>query len=102
MNAFRWPHAKDIWLAYVKEFIGRYDGRKMERARDLFEQARPPSALLRPVQVHALTALRPFPGGAQALGVFPTDAAREVYLAYAKLEEDHGLARHAMACALAL
>ena len=69
VNAFRWPHSKDLWLAYLKEFLARYGGRKLERARDLFEQA---------------------------LGVFPKAACKELYLAFAKLEEDHGLARHAM------
>lgn len=70
VNLFRWPHCKDIWLAYLREFAERYGGKKLERSRDLFEQA---------------------------LSVFPADACKEIYLAYATLEEEHGLARHAMA-----
>ena len=69
VNAFRWPQSRDIWMAYLQEFLQRYGGRKLERARDLFEQA---------------------------LSVFPPDAVKDVYLAFAKLEEEHGLARHAM------
>ena len=29
----------DIWLAYLKQFVARYGGAKLERARDLFESA---------------------------------------------------------------
>lgn len=29
----------DIWSTYLTKFIARYGGRKLERARDLFEQA---------------------------------------------------------------
>jgi len=69
VNAFRYPHCADIWLAYLAEFGKRYGGRKLERSRDLYEQA---------------------------LTAFPAAAARPLYLAYAALEEEHGLARRAM------
>jgi pre-mRNA-splicing factor SYF1 len=69
VNAFKYPHVKDIWLAYLQEFVARYGGRKLERARDLYEQA---------------------------VTAFPPDACKPLYMAYAKLEEEHGLARHAM------
>jgi hypothetical protein len=29
----------DIWLAYFKDFIARYGGSKIERLRDMFDQA---------------------------------------------------------------
>lgn len=29
----------DIWNTYLTKFIDRYGGKKLERARDLFEQA---------------------------------------------------------------
>merc|ERR1712137_67506 len=35
---FKWPHVFDIWQTYLVKFLGRYGGRKLERARDLFEQ----------------------------------------------------------------
>ena len=36
---FKWPHVKDIWQAYLSQFVDRYKGTKLERARDLFKQA---------------------------------------------------------------
>jgi hypothetical protein len=35
----RYPHVNDIWVAYLKQFVARYGGTKLERARDLFESA---------------------------------------------------------------
>ena len=37
---FTFPHVKEIWLQYLTKFVDRYGGRKLERARDLFEQVR--------------------------------------------------------------
>lgn len=49
---FKWPHVKDIWQAYLTQFVERYKGTKLERARDLFKQAlegvRPPLDPLSP------------------------------------------------------
>uniref|UniRef100_A0A668AVE3 Pre-mRNA-splicing factor SYF1 n=1 Tax=Myripristis murdjan TaxID=586833 RepID=A0A668AVE3_9TELE len=67
---FRWPNVYDIWNTYLTKFIDRYGGKKLERARDLFEQA---------------------------LDGCPAKFAKTIYLLYAKLEEEYGLARHAMA-----
>ncbi|CAH2275285.1 pre-mRNA-splicing factor SYF1 [Pelobates cultripes] len=67
---FRWPNVYDIWSTYLSKFIARYGGKKLERARDLFEQA---------------------------LDGCPRKFAKNIFLLYAKLEEEHGLARHAMA-----
>ena len=39
VHIFKYPHVKDIWTAYLTKFVGRYGGKKLERARDLFEQA---------------------------------------------------------------
>jgi hypothetical protein len=36
---FKYPHSKDIWVAYLAKFVARYGGRKLERARDLFRHA---------------------------------------------------------------
>ena len=38
IHLFSWPSVKDIWLAYLRDFVERYSGTKLERARDLFEQ----------------------------------------------------------------
>lgn len=67
---FNFPQVKKIWLEYLDKFMLRYNGTKLERLRDLFEQA--------------------------VLKVPSTDVA-EFYLKYAKAEETYGLARHAMA-----
>lgn len=67
---FKWPHAYDIWNTYLSKFIKRYGGSKLERTRDLFEQC---------------------------LEKCPEKFAKFFYLMYAKLEEDYGLSRHAMA-----
>jgi len=67
---FNWPHVFDIWNTYLTKFIDRYGGKKLERARDLFEQC---------------------------LEKCPSKFAKQLYLLYAKLEEDYGLSRHAMA-----
>ncbi|XP_014663513.1 PREDICTED: pre-mRNA-splicing factor SYF1-like [Priapulus caudatus] len=67
---FKWPYVFDIWNTYLAKFIERYGGRKLERVRDLFEQC---------------------------LDGCPPKFAKSLYLLYAKLEEEYGLARHAMA-----
>lgn len=70
ISLFKWPNVSDIWSTYLTKFISRYGGRKLERARDLFEQA---------------------------LDGCPPKYAKTLYLLYAQLEEEWGLARHAMA-----
>lgn len=67
---FKWPNVYDIWNTYLTKFMERYGGSKLERSRDLFEQC---------------------------LENCPAKFAKSFYLLYAKLEEEHGLARHAMA-----
>ncbi|KZC11912.1 Pre-mRNA-splicing factor SYF1 [Dufourea novaeangliae] len=66
---FKWPNVYDIWNTYLTKFLARYGGTKLERTRDLFEQC---------------------------LEHCPPKYAKALYLLYAKLEEEHGLARHAM------
>ncbi|GAA5947666.1 hypothetical protein JCM3765_001024 [Sporobolomyces pararoseus] len=65
-----YPIAFEIWNAYLSKFIKRYGGDKLERARDLFEQA---------------------------LESCPPKFCKPIYLLYGKLEEDYGLAKRAMA-----
>lgn len=67
---FDFPHVKTLWLTYIDKFIARYEGSKLERLRDLFEQA---------------------------VANVPPEFAAEFFLKYAKAEEEYGLARHAMA-----
>ncbi|EGD76556.1 pre-mRNA-splicing factor SYF1 [Salpingoeca rosetta] len=70
LGLFRWPVVYEIWNVYLTKFIQRYGGRKLERTRELFEQC---------------------------LAHVPDKFAKVLYLKYAQFEEDHGLARHAMA-----
>ncbi|KAI3899776.1 hypothetical protein MKW92_028050 [Papaver armeniacum] len=60
---------KDIWVTYLSKFVKRYGKTKMERARELFQHA---------------------------VQTAPADYLKPLYLQYAKLEEDHGLAKRAM------
>ncbi|WRT69482.1 pre-mRNA-splicing factor SYF1 [Kwoniella shivajii] len=61
--------AFEIWNIYLSKFVKRYGGKKLERARDLFEQA---------------------------LENCPPKFCKPIYLLYAKLEEEHGLAKRSM------
>ncbi|KAI9003360.1 hypothetical protein DFJ74DRAFT_435548 [Hyaloraphidium curvatum] len=69
IEVFKYPMAFEIWNIYLAKFVSHYGASKLERARDLFEQA---------------------------LVDVPEKHAKAIYLAYAKLEEDFGLAKHAM------
>jgi pre-mRNA-splicing factor SYF1 len=69
VNLFNFPHSIDIWRAYLTQFVDRFQGKKVERARDLFEQC-----------------------CEQA----PPKDCKEFFLEYAKLEEQFGLSKRAM------
>jgi pre-mRNA-splicing factor SYF1 len=66
---FNFPIAFEIWNIYLSKFVKRFGGSKLERTRDLFEQA---------------------------LENCPPKFCKPLYLMYAKLEEEHGLAKRAM------
>ena len=70
VGLFRYPHAKELWRAYLADFVSRYGGSKMERTRALFESA---------------------------LEAAPPEESREIYARYAAFEEAHGLAKNVMA-----
>ncbi|KAJ3266945.1 pre-mRNA-splicing factor syf1 [Chytriomyces hyalinus] len=69
IELFGYPVAFELWNLYLQKFVQRHGADKLERARDLFEHA---------------------------LDKCPENFAKTLYLMYAKLEEDHGLTRHAM------
>ena len=69
IELFNFPIAFEIWNIYLSKFVKRYAGKKLERARDLFEQA---------------------------LENCPEKFCKVLFLMYAKLEEEHGLAKRAM------
>eukprot|EP01062_Namystynia_karyoxenos_P073357 TRINITY_DN70159_c0_g1_i1.p1 TRINITY_DN70159_c0_g1~~TRINITY_DN70159_c0_g1_i1.p1 ORF type:complete len:872 (+),score=339.11 TRINITY_DN70159_c0_g1_i1:95-2710(+) len=69
VSLFRWPLVHEIWVAYASAFVGRFKGRKSERARDLF---------------------------AQATAEIPAEFAPRLYLMWARYEERYGLARECL------
>lgn len=69
VKIFKYPHVKDIWVTYLSKFVKRYGKSKLERARELFEHA---------------------------IEMAPAEVVKPLYLQYAKLEEDYGLAKGAM------
>ncbi|KAI9298514.1 pre-mRNA-splicing factor SYF1 [Neoconidiobolus thromboides FSU 785] len=69
LELFNYPIAFEIWNIYLTKFIKRYGGKKIERTRDLFEQA---------------------------IEHCPAKYAKPIYLLYGKFEEDYGLAKHAL------
>lgn len=69
VDIFKFPHVLDIWTTYLTKFIDHYKGTKLERARDLFEQA---------------------------VESAPQEYVMILYLMYAEFEEEYGMARHTM------
>lgn len=69
IHLFKWPIAYEVWNIYLAKFIQQVTESNIERARDLFEMA---------------------------LEKCPDKLCKSLFLVYAKIEEDHGLARRAM------
>ena len=70
VDLFDFPYALEIWIAYLVKFVQHYKGTKVERTRDIFEQA---------------------------VEKVPPQHAKTLFIMYADFEERFGLARHAMA-----
>lgn len=70
VESFGYPIAFEIWNIYLSKFTRRYGGHKVERTRDLFEQALSSGC--------------------------PPHFAKILFLKYGALEEEHGLAKRAM------
>jgi pre-mRNA-splicing factor SYF1 len=66
---FPWPHVYEIWVQYLTRFVARYGGSKLERARELFEQA---------------------------LKRAPKRFRKTFYMLYIDLEDKYGLIRHSL------
>eukprot|EP01129_Flabellula_baltica_P001782 TRINITY_DN11698_c0_g1_i1.p1 TRINITY_DN11698_c0_g1~~TRINITY_DN11698_c0_g1_i1.p1 ORF type:complete len:843 (-),score=181.34 TRINITY_DN11698_c0_g1_i1:13-2541(-) len=69
VSVFKFPHVMDIWVMYIKDFTERYGGSKMERLRDMFEQA---------------------------LDDAPEEFCTILFYMFAECEEKYGMARRAM------
>ncbi|OWZ24591.1 Pre-mRNA-splicing factor SYF1 [Phytophthora megakarya] len=65
----KFPHAGDLWQTYLAKFVQRYAGTKMERTRDLYEQA---------------------------IRAAPAKSVRAFYDKFAEFEEQHGMLRNVM------
>jgi pre-mRNA-splicing factor SYF1 len=74
-----WPDAMSIWVVYLRKVVDRFGGSKMERVRDLFDQA-----------------IKSVPPVGPSKRSTPNPCLRTIILMYAEFEERHGLARHAM------
>ncbi|KAK7693311.1 pre-mRNA-splicing factor syf1 [Cerrena zonata] len=70
VELFTFPVSYELWNIYLAKFTKRYGGSKVERARDLFEQA---------------------------LEKCPEKSCKSIFLMYAQFEEEHGLAKRSMA-----
>lgn len=66
---FKYPHVAPIWKLYLTKFIGRYGNKKLERTRDLFDQA---------------------------LQNCPAKHKKDLFLLYAQTEEQYGPVKRAM------
>nr|CCA17964.1 premRNAsplicing factor SYF1 putative [Albugo laibachii Nc14] len=66
----KFPHARALWDTYLTKFVDRYKESKLERARDLYEQA---------------------------VKAVPITAAKDFYLKYIDFEEKCGMLRNVMA-----
>ncbi|KAJ2162772.1 pre-mRNA-splicing factor syf1 [Coemansia sp. RSA 552] len=69
ISEFGYPVAVELWNVYLRRFGERYGGTQVERARDLYEQA---------------------------LEKCPPEYAKPLYVAYGRLEEEHGRARRSL------
>ncbi|OMJ12408.1 Pre-mRNA-splicing factor syf1 [Smittium culicis] len=69
ISLFGYPVAFELWNSYLTTFIDRYKSSKLERTRDLFEQA---------------------------LNGCPKELSKPLFLLYGKFEEEHGQIRNAL------
>lgn len=74
-----WPEGLHVWMAYLQKFVSRFGGRKLERARDLFEEAIRSAPI---VKSHGRSFAHPL--------------VKHLYLLYFSMEETYSLGRHAL------
>ncbi|CAD7956988.1 unnamed protein product [Amoebophrya sp. A120] len=71
VTLFKQPHCFDLWLFYLRKFVTRYKAKKLERSRDLFEEA------IKACSSSEIMQMR-------------------LHVLYGKLEERYGLAKKAL------
>ncbi|KAK9227305.1 hypothetical protein WN943_012355 [Citrus x changshan-huyou] len=105
VKIFKYPHVKDIWVTYLSKFVKRYGKTKLERARELFENAVETGdfqftlafcCTMRNLVPIIGTSVQKVKGATRGSREAPADVVKPLYLQYAKLEEDYGLAKRAM------
>ena len=69
VSLFKFPHSREIWQAYLIQFVRQFGANKLERCRDLFEQC---------------------------CAAAPPEDAKPFFMEYARMEEKFGAARRAM------
>ncbi|CCF76133.1 pre-mRNA-splicing factor SYF1 [Babesia microti strain RI] len=86
IGLFQWPHLYHLYLEYISSFCGRYPGTKLERAREIFQQA-----------IGIRDIFDKAGGQSERQGMAPPEFARPLIYLYAAMEEEYGLARRAIA-----
>lgn len=74
-----WPGALQVWVVYLSKFVERFQWRKLERARDLFEEA-----------------IRTAPSSKKGGRIIANEGVMHLYLMYADMEERFSVMRHAV------
>ena len=75
-----WPDALTLWIIYLDAFVQRYGSTKLERARDLFEEA-----------------IRCAPTSKRGGVLLPHESLSLLYVKYAEMEARHSLCRRSIA-----
>lgn len=77
VSLFKWPQLYYLYLPYLTKFVNRYKGRKLERAREIFDQC-----------IHS--------GHEYKTGDIPAQYVKYLYFIYAHMEEEFGLVRRCL------
>ncbi|KAK1937242.1 putative XBA-binding protein 2 [Babesia divergens] len=77
VSLFKWPQLYYLYLPYLTKFVKRYRGRKLERAREIFDQC-----------IHS--------GQEYKTGDVPAQYVKYIYFLYANMEEEFGLVRRCL------
>lgn len=95
---FIYPHVYPIWLCYINRFIQRYQGSKLERTRELFEQAlqQLPISSSSSNNTNNNNNNKKDSSSNSSNNNNSGSECKKLYLLYAKFEEDYGLARRSM------
>lgn len=77
VSLFKWPQLYYLYLPYLTKFVKRYKGRKLERAREIFDQCI-------------------YSGQEHKTGDIPAQYVKYIYFLYAHMEEEFGIVRRCL------